>query len=133
MDVDHEALLVSKCDIVLKTAKMKDLLTLRTPKLTKGVLIDSDEYVAVGCDLRNVKRLDRLIRSVVSIEACTVLCIAEVSLAYMHPDDADAVISWSSTLSSGESTARIRRDVYELTCRRCHFLSTRASIFRPAG
>ena len=102
VDVDHEALMVSKCNVVLETPKMKNILTLRTPKLTKGVLIDSEEYVAIGCDLRNIKRLDRLIRSVVPVEECTVLCIAEVSLAYMEPDDADAVIAWSSTLSSGE-------------------------------
>lgn len=100
VDIDHEALMSSKCDIVTNTPKMKDLLTLRTPKATKGVLLDSDEYVAIGCDLRNVKRLDRLVRNVVLVEECTVLCIAEVSIAYMHPDDADAVIAWSSSLSS---------------------------------
>lgn len=100
VDVDHEALMVSKCDVVLQTSKMKNMLTLRTPKETKGVLLDSDEYVAVGCDLRNVKRLERLVKSVLPIEESAVLCIAEVSIAYMHPDDADAVLSWSSTLSS---------------------------------
>jgi tRNA wybutosine-synthesizing protein 4 len=94
--------MVSKCNVVLETPKMKSVLTLRTPKLTKGVLIDSEEYVAIGCDLRNIKRLDRLIRNVVLVEECTVLCIAEVSIAYMEPDDADAVIAWTSTLSSGE-------------------------------
>lgn len=100
VDVDHEELMVSKCDVVLRTPKMKDLLTLRSPRLAKGLLIDSDEYVAIGCDLRNVKRLDRLVRSILPVDDCTVLCIAEVSIAYMHPDDADAVISWSSSLSS---------------------------------
>lgn len=122
VDVDHEALMVSKCDVVLDTPKMKDLLTLRTPKVSKGVLIDSDEYVAIGCDLRNVKRLDRLIRSVVPVEECLVLCIAEVSIAYMDPDDADAVISWSSTLSSGECGFHTRRYATLLMGGRRHFL-----------
>jgi tRNA wybutosine-synthesizing protein 4 len=100
VDVDHEALMVSKCDVVTKTPKMRDMLTLRTLKETAGLLLNSDEYVAIGCDLRNVKRLDRLVKCVLPVEESTVLCIAEVSIAYMHPDDADAIISWSSTLSS---------------------------------
>jgi tRNA wybutosine-synthesizing protein 4 len=100
VDVDHEALMVSKCEIVANTPKMKDMLTLRTLNAMKGLLLDSDEYVAVGCDLRNLKRLDRLVRSVLPTDDSSVLCIAEVSIAYMHSDDADAVVSWSSILSS---------------------------------
>ena len=90
---------------------MKDLLTLRTRKPTEGVIMDSDEYLAIGCDLRNVKRLDRLVRSAISMEEYTLLCIAEVSIAYMHADDADAVISWSSSLSSGKPTLHITSNV----------------------
>jgi tRNA wybutosine-synthesizing protein 4 len=100
LDVDHEALMVSKCEIIMNTPKMKEMLTLRTFKETNGLLLNSDEYVAIGCDLRNVKRLDRVVKGVLPVEESAVLCIAEVSIAYMHSDDADAVISWSSTLSS---------------------------------
>lgn len=74
------------------------------PNFEKSILIDSAEYAAIGCDLRNLTRLDRLVKSVIDIDQCLVLCVAEVSIAYMQTDDADAVISWAATLSSGSQS-----------------------------
>lgn len=101
IDIDYDELMVSKRGIVLNTPKMKDLLKINEEPTSSGVLINSEEYVALGCDLRNLKKLGKLVKSVVDIENCIVLCIAEVSITYMATEDADALIAWSSTISPG--------------------------------
>ncbi|OAP62679.1 hypothetical protein AYL99_01906 [Fonsecaea erecta] len=100
IDVDFEELMISKRDIILNTPKMRDMLSTTPDKESmKGVVLDSDVYVAIGCDLRNPPRLERLLKSVVELDQCLVLCIAEVSITYMATEDADALIAWTSTLS----------------------------------
>ncbi|EXJ95824.1 hypothetical protein A1O1_00948 [Capronia coronata CBS 617.96] len=100
IDVDFDELMVSKREIILNTPKMKDMLSLTPDRPTeKGVVLDTEEYTALGCDLRNLRRLERLVRSVVDIDQCLVLCVAEVSITYMSPDDSDPLIAWTTTLS----------------------------------
>ncbi|OQV06893.1 Galactose oxidase, central domain-containing protein isoform 1 [Cladophialophora immunda] len=100
IDVDFEELMISKREIIMNTPKMKDMLSTTSDLGSgKGVVLDSDVYVAIGCDLRNPSRLERLLRSVVDIDQCLVLCLAEVSITYMATKDADALIAWTSTLS----------------------------------
>ncbi|KAK5955639.1 tRNA methyltransferase ppm2 [Knufia fluminis] len=102
VDIDYELLMETKRKIVRETPKMFNLLHPYNAEATgndKSVLIDSEEYAAIGCDLRNIPRLDRLLGEVVDIENCLVLCVAEVSITYMQTDAADALIGWSSTLS----------------------------------
>lgn len=102
IDVDYELLMETKRKIVRETPKMRDLLHPFNSDATgndPSVLIDSEEYAAVGCDLRNIPRLERLLRNVVDIDNCLVLCVAEVSITYMQTQAADALISWSSSLS----------------------------------
>jgi len=104
IDVDFEELMISKREIILNTPKMRDMLSINADlPLERGILLDSEEYVAIGCDLRNLRRLERLLRSVVDLEDCQVLCLAEVSITYMAGDDSDALIAWSSTLSPGKA------------------------------
>ena len=67
-----------------------------------AVLIDSQEYAAIGCDLRNLLKLRRLLASVVNLEDSAILCIAEDSTSYMRTQAADALVAWTSTLSTGE-------------------------------
>ncbi|KAJ9496531.1 tRNA methyltransferase ppm2 [Exophiala xenobiotica] len=100
VDVDFEELMISKREIIRNTPKMRDLLSINddVPQ-EKGIMLDSEEYVAVGCDLRNPRRLERLLRSVVDLDDCLVLCVAEVSITYMAAEDSDALIAWTSTLS----------------------------------
>ena len=103
IDVDFEELMISKREIILNNPRMRDLLSSHANQpLAKGVLLDAEEYAAVGCDLRNLRRLERLLKSVVDIEQCLVLCAAEVSITYMATEDSDALIAWSATLSPGE-------------------------------
>jgi tRNA wybutosine-synthesizing protein 4 len=103
VDVDFEALMITKREIIQYTPQMKDMLSMPTdPGLEKGVVFDSVEYSGIGCDLRNLTRLKRLISSVVDVDQCLVLCIAEVSITYMSTQDADALIRWTTTLSPGK-------------------------------
>lgn len=66
-------------------------------------VIESGGYYGVGCDLRDLQRLDLAIRALRDLDEALILCIAEVSLTYMDPDAADLVIAWARTLSDGES------------------------------
>ncbi|KAK5103653.1 tRNA methyltransferase ppm2 [Lithohypha guttulata] len=103
IDVDYELLMETKRNIIQDTAKIKDLLHPLNADASgkdRSILFDSEEYAAVGCDLRNLPRLERLLRNVVDIENCLVLCVAEVSITYMQTEAADALIAWSSGLSS---------------------------------
>lgn len=98
--------MLTKREMILSTPKMNDLLTDPVRPTEGGVLLDSNEYAALGCDLRNLKRFGRLLNSVADIEHCLVLCIAEVSITYMSVDDSDALISWTSNLSPGAYQTR---------------------------
>ncbi|EXJ72975.1 uncharacterized protein A1O5_04124 [Cladophialophora psammophila CBS 110553] len=106
VDVDYDLVMETKRDIVTSTPEMRDLLHF-TRSITRStcvgsdpsVLIDSEEYAAIGCDLRNLQRLERLLRSVVSVEGSSVLCIAEDSTSFMPVGAADTLISWCSRLS----------------------------------
>ncbi len=103
IDIDYDALMESKRDIVLNTPELHDLFTVRDPPSSKcNVMFHSDQYSIVGCDLKNLKRLKELIRAVVDVEKCLVLCVAEVSITYMATVDADGVLAWCTRLSSGE-------------------------------
>ena len=94
----------SKRDIVLNTPELRDLFTVGAYETQhNNVLFEGDEYAIIGCDLRNLKTLERALKTVVDLEQSLVLCVAEVSLAYMATEDADAVLTWSSTLSSGNT------------------------------
>ncbi len=102
IDVDYEDLMKSKRDVVLNTPELRDLFTIGAYETQhNNVLFEGDEYAIIGCDLRNLNTLKRAIKTVVDLDKSLVLCVAEVSLAYMATEDADAVLTWSSTLSSG--------------------------------
>lgn len=133
VDVDFEELMMTKREIILNTPKMRDMLSPDPEQsLEKGIVLDTDDYVAIGCDLRNLQRLERLLKSVVDIDQCLVLCVAEVSITYMATEDADALISWSTTLSPGRSHLSIDVPRY-LTDPRCHILLAGATVTRSAG
>ena len=65
-------------------------------------LLRSDEYLQIGCDLRDLKRLDSTLKNAIDVEDCLVLLVAEVSITYMDFKYADEVIKWAETLPSGK-------------------------------
>ncbi|KAL9624097.1 MAG: hypothetical protein Q9160_001619 [Pyrenula sp. 1 TL-2023] len=65
------------------------------------VLMDKQSYAAIGCDLRDLTSLNTAVKSILrDMEDPVVLCLAEVSMAYMPAQEADALIRWASTLAS---------------------------------
>ncbi|KAL9008231.1 MAG: hypothetical protein Q9180_009521, partial [Flavoplaca navasiana] len=52
--------------------------------------------MGVGCDLRDIARLDKTLEEELQIRGCLVLCSAEVSITYMDVNAADALITWAA-------------------------------------
>ena len=103
VDVDYKALMLAKKELIDATPEMNGLLNSRTPPKDGFTVLDSDEYIAVGCDLRDIPGLDSSIGTLTKQDECLVLCVAEVSVIYMNADSADALIEWAAHLSSGKS------------------------------
>lgn len=65
------------------------------------VLLRSERYLQVGCDLRDLTRLEEVLKSEFGLENCVVFCTAEVSIAYMDVAASDALIKWVGALPEG--------------------------------
>lgn len=69
------------------------------------VQIRSKQYIALGCDLKNLTKLEDVLKNEILPSDCSILCTAEVSLTYMDVKSADAVINFASKISNGKKTA----------------------------
>lgn len=73
-----------------------------TEQLNEGTHFHSDQYIAIGCDLsKDLARLREMVLKACPTEETLILCVAEVSIAYMSVYDADAVIEMASTFPNG--------------------------------
>lgn len=100
IDVDYEDLLSKKREVVYRTDELREMLT----NLASGdspLILTSDQYVQVACDLRDLTRLNTALSSVFNFEDCLVLFSAEVSMTYMATG-ADSLIKWAGTLPHGK-------------------------------
>lgn len=103
VDIDYEKLMVNKKTAIQRTNEiMSHLENVEFFPDDKAVQIRSDHYLAIGCDLKNIKKLDETLRNEVLPAECSVLYLAEVSLTYMDVESANAVVNWASKLSSGQ-------------------------------
>jgi hypothetical protein len=68
----------------------------------RPVYVRSEQYMAIGCDLRELDTLERILRAELDIPLSSVLFVAEVSATYMPVADSDALIRWASTLEDGK-------------------------------
>ncbi|KAJ4301635.1 tRNA methyltransferase ppm2 [Kalmusia sp. IMI 367209] len=99
VDVDYPELIARKRDRMLVTDLLRDaLLKTNLRPAQVPTYIRSDRYLALGCDLRDLKTLERLLRSELDSTRSSFLFVAEVSVTYMPTPDADALIRWASTL-----------------------------------
>lgn len=102
MDVDYPQLIARKRDRMLGNELLRNALfetNLRPSQ--EPVFVRSSRYLALGCDLRDLETLGRLLRTEVDATAASFLFVAEVSVTYMPTPDADSVIRWASTLGDG--------------------------------
>lgn len=105
MDVDYPDLMLKKRTIVMETPQLHDLLGANatiSESPEDPVLLRSDKYCQVACDLRELGVLQAALQSILDLPACDVLFVAEVSVTYMDTPFADALLQWASSIGHGE-------------------------------
>ena len=104
VDIDYEKLMVHKKTAIRCNQIISDLLgDVEYLSDESPIQIRSSRYLALGCDLKNLAKLEDVMRNHILPSAdCSVLCLAEVSLTYMDVTSANAVISWASKLTPGK-------------------------------
>lgn len=105
VDIDYEKLMINKKTAIKRTAEITQVLKdIEFLSDESAVQIRSAQYLGIGCDLKNLKKLDDVLRTEVLPAECSVLFLAEVSLTYMDVKSANAVVEWASKLNNGTVT-----------------------------
>lgn len=102
VDVDYPPLVQKKVKVVTETEALMELVPdLKPTQSTVGLIADSQKYKILGCDLRDIPLLDKTIRSIADVDNTSLafLFVAEVSVAYMEKDAANAVFQWAASLN----------------------------------
>lgn len=101
LDIDYPELLDNKLELIKKSTEVLDILNdlqeITKEELELGMKLKSANYKILGCDLKNEKLYQEQLESMCEPESVSVF-IAEVSLAYMHHQDANKIIDISSKL-----------------------------------
>jgi len=102
VDIDYPELVTIKASIVAQTPELHGLLTemQHHPTPVDHVHYQSKQYLALGCDLRDVQTLQRLFEHHRLVDAA-IFFTAEVSLTYMARDSVDALVQWAANLPDG--------------------------------
>lgn len=96
IDIDYPALIARKREIITSTAQLSSLIQpIDTMSKSEATYLRSPHYLALGCDLADVKALDQHLATEIDLASCLVLCVAEVSVTYMNREAANALISWA--------------------------------------
>ncbi|KAI9713496.1 MAG: tRNA methyltransferase ppm2 [Bogoriella megaspora] len=97
LHIDYPALIRRKRDIIVNTDPLVEALHgLNTQCPQDALFIRSEKYLALGCDLKQINDITKLLEEQLDIQHCSVLFVAEVAITYMEPEDADSVIRWAS-------------------------------------
>lgn len=101
-----------KRDRMLTNSLLRDaLLETQVRSSEQPVYLRSNQYMAIGCDLRNLDLLEKTLRAELDVPSSSVLFVAEVSATYMPVADSDALIRWASTLEDGKSCETMQCDM----------------------
>lgn len=105
IDIDYPDLIQKKRAIVLQTPELRDLLgnDFTVGEGKDGLLLRSNKYCQLGCDLRQLDQLRDVLKTVIDLPECAILFVAEVSITYMDTQSADSLIHWGSTVGRGLS------------------------------
>lgn len=116
VDIDYEKLIVHKKNAIRNTQEITGVLgDVEFGSDQDPVQLRSSRYIAVGCDLKNLKKLDHVLRaSILPSEECSVLFLAEVSLTYMDVKSANEVVKWASKLTNGELLDTLSKESHKL-------------------
>ena len=113
--------MLKKRDMVNRTPELKEVFT-NVEILEGDILLHSDQYLQIGCDLRDLGTLDRALASAFDLEKIEILFVAEVSITYMDAHYADNLIEWASKFQ-GKNCASSERTRQELTIFQLAFAS----------
>ncbi|KAJ4153285.1 hypothetical protein LMH87_009780 [Akanthomyces muscarius] len=105
IDIDYPDLMHKKRALVLETPQLKELLgpSFEVSKSDKDlVLLKSEKYCQIGCDLRELEALRQVLDTLVDLSNCPVLFVAEVSVTYMDTESADNLLKWASSVGKAE-------------------------------
>lgn len=105
VDIDYPDLMLKKRAIVLETPQLKEILgdTFSVVQSDKSpVLLQSEKYCQLGCDLRELVALRSVLESLFDLAQCDVLFVAEVSITYMDTESTDKLIQWANSVGRAE-------------------------------
>ncbi|KAL2147916.1 hypothetical protein VTI28DRAFT_3394 [Corynascus sepedonium] len=105
VDVDFPDLIAKKRQTVLGTPELAGAFTgvKESSALVAPIVFESEQYVQIGCDLRDLDTLQKgLAAAVGDLSECEFIFVAEVSITYMEREGADEVIRWASTVGNAE-------------------------------
>ncbi|KAJ5246246.1 LCM-domain-containing protein [Penicillium chermesinum] len=101
VDIDYEKLMIHKKSAIREAQEIKDVIgDAKFGSDEDPIQICSSRYLGVGCDLKNLKKLNEvLLGSILPSQECSVLFLAEVSLTYMDVHSANEVVKWAAQLT----------------------------------
>ncbi|KAI0556288.1 leucine carboxyl methyltransferase [Xylaria curta] len=102
IDIDFPDLMLKKRAIVLNTPELSSVFEPLDTNAGEHVLLNSDMYSQIGCDLRNTADVEKALSKCLNVSECIFMFVAEVSITYMETSGADGVIQWASSLSQAE-------------------------------
>ncbi|KAF1927863.1 LCM-domain-containing protein [Didymella exigua CBS 183.55] len=105
VDVDYPQLIDKKRDVIFNKSLLRDaLLKTGLRSAEASVRVRSEQYMAIGCDLRDLQLLERTLRAELDVPNSSILFVAEVSVTYMPLVDANRLIQWANTFKFCKST-----------------------------
>ncbi|KAJ4989151.1 leucine carboxyl methyltransferase [Stagonosporopsis vannaccii] len=101
VDVDYPQLIDKKSEVVFAKCLLRNaLLKTGLRSANAPVRVRSDQYMAIGCDLRDLQLLEKTLRNELDIPKSSILFVAEVSVTYMPLTDANKLIQWANTFET---------------------------------
>lgn len=102
IDIDFPDLMVKKRTIVMNTPELRSVFEPLDADAGEHVLLQSNMYSQIGCDLRNTADLKKALSMCLGLSECTFMFVAEVSITYMETPGADGVIKLASSFNQAE-------------------------------
>lgn len=102
VDVDYQELQARKREMVKDTLELNSMLKNLTYPTEGDVMLRSDQYLQIGCDLRDLGKLQKVLSTEFDLENTIIFCSAEVSIAYMAVASSDALIKFIGGLPEGK-------------------------------
>jgi tRNA wybutosine-synthesizing protein 4 len=91
-----------KRDRMLNNALLRDTLFKTNLRFSEAPIhLRSDRYMALGCDLKDLDTLERVLRTEFELASTSILFVAEVSITYMPVLDSNTLIKWATKFDDG--------------------------------